>query len=239
MKTAKSFMERNTFPSIQELDKKGFFTDNITVSMLQEAYWHGYFPWPEDSQSTNIPWVHPKYRGLLPLSMFHIPHTVKRLMKKGTFELRIDTAFEEVLDFCSKRIDGEDTWITPEIHRSYTEFHKAGWAHSFEAWNKETGNLAGGLYGISIGRIFAGESMFYRESGASKFALACLGGVLTECGAVLIDTQMVTPVTEQFGANYFYREDYLEALESFRSTPLTTEQLRSSAENLKARGIIC
>ena len=81
--------------------------------------------------------------------------------------------------------------------------------------------------------------MFYRESGASKFALACLGGVLTECGAALIDTQMVTPVTEQFGANYFYREDYLEALESFRSTPLTTEQLRSSAENLKARGIIC
>ena len=239
MAETETFRKQNFLPSIQELDKKSFFTDHITVPMLQEAYWHGYFPWPEDAQSTKIPWVHPKVRGLLPLSLFHIPHTVKRLLKKGSFELKIDTAFEDVLHFCANRLDDNNTWITPEIHRVYTEFHKAGWAHSFEAWNKETGTLAGGLYGVSIGGIFAGESMFYRESGASKFALACLGSILAECGAVLIDTQMVTPVTEQFGANYFYRKDYLEVLKSFRSYPLTTEQLRNCAEQLRQRGIIC
>ena len=230
------YMRRTFLPDIAALDKKDFSTDHITLSMLQEAYWHGYFPWPEDSASEKIPWVHPKFRGLLPLPCFHIPHTVKRLLKKGPFELRIDTAFEEVLHQCAHRNDGEETWITPEIHRAYLEFHEAGWAHSFEAWNRETGTLAGGLYGVSIGGIFAGESMFYRESGASKFALACLGQVLSECGAFLIDTQMVTPVTEQFGANYYYREEYLEILPELRGEPLSTEQLRVSADRLKELG---
>lgn len=238
MPSAEPYMKRSFLPSPEELDEECFYTDQITLPMLQEAYWHGYFPWPEDSNSKKIPWVHPRGRGLIPLSEFHIPHTVKRLLKNGPFELKVDTAFEEVLRFCADRGD-EETWITPEIHRAYTEFHQAGWAHSFEAWNKNTGKLAGGLYGVSIGRIFAGESMFYRESGASKFALACLGLTLTECGAVLIDTQMVTPVTEQFGANYYYREDYLDVLQAVRTTPLTTEQLQAAANILKERGKLC
>ena len=231
-------MKRKLMPSLETLDQEGFFTDRITLEMLQEAYWHGFFPWPEDSRAKTIPWVHPKIRGLLPLNSFHIPHTVKRLLKKSPFELRIDTAFEEVLQHCAVRNDGEETWITPEIRRAYLEFHQAGWAHSFETWNRETGTLAGGLYGVSIGGIFAGESMFYRESGASKFALACLGLTLQECGAFLIDTQMVTPVTEQFGANYYYREDYLEALQALRSEPFPTEILRDAARKLKQQGKI-
>lgn len=235
----KAYMKRRFLPSPEELDQKGFETDHITLPLLQEAYWHGYFPWPESSNSKSIPWVHPGARGLIVLKNFHIPHTVKRILKNGPFELKIDTAFEAVLHHCANRIDDSETWITPEMHRAYMEFHEAGWAHSFEAWNKKTGELAGGLYGISIGRIFAGESMFYRESGASKFALAGLGMILIECGAELIDTQMVTPVTEQFGAGYYYRLDYIDALEYLRSEPLSTEQLQKAMQNLKEGNKIC
>lgn len=239
MSEEKFYMERRFLPALEDLDQYGFETEEITLPLLQEAYWHGYFPWPEDKNAKIIPWVHPNIRGLIVLKNFHIPHTVKRILKNGPFELKIDTSFGEVLHHCANRLDESETWITPEMHRAYSEFHEAGWAHSFEAWNKETGVLAGGLYGISIGKIFAGESMFYRESGASKFALAALGLTLLECGAELIDTQMVTPVTEQFGAAYYYREDYIGALEFLRQAPLSTEQLRNAADILKEGRKIC
>ena len=239
MSTENEYMKKKYLPDIGTFDRQGFFAEKLSLPLLQEAYWNGFFPWPEDSLSTTIPFAHPEGRGLIILNEFHIPHTVKRILKNGPFELRIDTAFEDVLKSCAARNDGSDTWITPEIQRAYTTFHEAGWVHSFEAWNRKTGELSGGLYGVSLGRIFAGESMFYRESGASKFALACLGLTLKESGCVLIDTQMVTPVTEQFGAGYYYREDFIAALETLRDIPLTTEQLRSSAQNLKQRGVIC
>ena len=239
MSENENYKKRKFLPDIAELDQRMFYTEKITVPMLQEAYWNGYFPWPDGEDSTKIPWVHPKGRGLIPLSEFHIPHTVKRILKHGPFELRIDTAFEDVLSFCAERNDGSDTWITPEVKKAYSGFHQEGWAHSFEAWSRKDGSLAGGLYGISIGGVFAGESMFYRESGASKFALACLGMILMECGAQLLDTQMVTPVTEQFGAKYYYREDYIEALEYLRSTPFPADKLKNTAEKLKEEGKIC
>ena len=239
MPAQQDYKQQKFLPPVEKLDQQDFFTDHISVQMLQEAYWHGYFPWPDDAEATEIPWVHPRRRGLIPLDSFHIPHTVKRILKNGPFELRIDTSFENVLALCAERNDGSDTWITPEIMKAYTEFHKIGWAHSFEAWSRKTGTLAGGLYGISIGGIFAGESMFYRESGASKFALACLGLILQECNAKILDTQMVTPVTEQFGAKYYYRDDYMKALEYLRKEPLTTGELWNAALELKAEGKIC
>ena len=128
---------------------------------------------------------------------------------------------------CAERNDGEPTWITSAVIGAYQEFHRAGWAHSFEVWNRETGALAGGLYGVSIGGVFAGESMFYRESGASKIALAALGRTLEQCGVKLLDTQMVTSVTSLFGAEYFPAAEYLTYLNEFRGEPLSTEQLRA------------
>ena len=206
-----------------------WYSEEITVPMLKEAYWHGIFPWPDEDESPVIPWVLPTDRGLILLEAFHIPHTVLRQVKQRRYELRIDTAFGEVIRNCARRNDGEDTWITSEIIRAYEEFHAAGWAHSFEMWNRETGTLAGGLYGVSVGRVFAGESMFYRESGASKLALAALGLTLRQCGAVLLDTQMVTPTTELFGAEYYDCGSYLAMLEENRSEPLSTEQLRAAS----------
>ena len=206
-----------------------WYSEEITLPMLQEAYWNGIFPWPDGGENDLIPWVFPRERGLIPISEFHIPHTVLRLMKKNLYEIRIDTAFEPVIRSCASRSDGEPTWITPAIIRAYREFHQAGWAHSVEVWNRETGALAGGLYGVSIGGIFAGESMFYRESGASKIALAALGRILHQCGVKLIDTQMVTSVTSLFGAEYYPAAHYLQYLELFRGEPLTAANLRAGS----------
>ena len=211
-----------------------WYSDEITLPMLKEAYWHGIFPWPDSDERLKIPWVMPPVRGMVLLRDFHIPRTVVRLMKKHQYELRIDTAFAEVIRNCSERNDGEDTWITSKIIRAYQEFHEAGWAHSFEMWNRETGRLAGGLYGVSVGGIFAGESMFYRESGASKLALAALGLTLIQCGVTLLDTQMVTPTTELFGAEYYDLESYLFVLERYRGEPLSTAQLRGAANAIMA-----
>lgn len=222
------------FPDAREKNivRHRLYTDHISLDLLKEAYWNGYFPWPSGDPDEQIPWVCPGGRGIIPLEIFHVPHTVKRLIKKNTFELRIDTAFEDVIRACTHRED-EETWITPEIIRAYTKFHQAGWAHSFETWNRETNTLVGGLYGISIGKVFAGESMFFRESGASKFALAMLGSTLKKLGVVLLDTQMVTPTTELFGAEYYDGRSYLECLPALRGQPLTTQQLRNAFETLK------
>lgn len=224
-------IKSSIFPDAEKGNRvrETLYTNHITIDLLKAAYWNGYFPWPSGDPGEQIPWVSPNGRGIIPLERFHVPHTVKRLIKKNTFELRIDTAFEDVIRACASvpRAEG-GTWITEQIISAYTEFHHAGWAHSFEAWNRETNTLAGGLYGVSIGRVFAGESMFFRESGASKFALAMLGETLKKLGVVLLDTQMVTPTTELFGADYYSGESYIEILPQLRAAPFTTQQLRNA-----------
>ena len=221
-----AFKRHKIFPFPPDISRGMiWYSEEISLPMLQEAYWNGIFPWPEGEDDL-IPWVFPRMRGLIPISGFHIPHTVSRLIKKGLYEVRIDTAFEQVIRNCARRNDGEPTWITSAIIQAYQEFHKAGWAHSFEVWNRETGALAGGLYGVSIGGIFAGESMCYRESGTSKIALAALGRILCQCGVELIDTQMVTSVTSLFGAEYYPAAEYLEYLNQLRGEPLSAEKFR-------------
>ena len=221
-----AFKRHEIFPFPPDISRGMiWYSEDITLSMLQEAYWNGIFPWPEGEDDL-IPWVFPRMRGLIPISGFHIPHTVSRLMKKDLYEVRIDTAFEQVIRNCAHRNNGEPTWITTAIIQAYQEFHKAGWAHSVEVWNRKSGALAGGLYGVSIGGIFAGESMFYRESGASKIALAALGRILCQCGVKLLDTQMVTNVTSLFGAEYYSAAHYLKYLNQLRGEPLSAENLR-------------
>lgn len=219
----------SAFPTADELgDQEYVLSGKITLPLLADAYFHGYFPWPDSHEKRFVPWANPRLRGMVLLKDFHVPKTVKRLIRQDRFELRIDTATEEVIRSCSVRPNGEESWITEEIISSYLEFQKYSFVHSFEAWDKETGTLAGGLYGVSIGGVFAGESMFYRKSGASKFALTCLGEVLKVCGTAVLDTQMVTPLTALFGASYTPRDEYLALLRKHRSMPLTTEKLRNA-----------
>lgn len=206
--------DESIFPDPEtSADEEGVvgFSYDLNAAMLQDAYSHGIFPWPFDDEV--IPWVSPPIRGVIPLEEFHIPRSFRRELRKTRFELRIDTAFAEVIRGCAtqERPDG-GTWITPKIIRAYCELHEAGWAHSFETWNIVTGQLVGGLYGVSVGKIFSGESMFHRETGASKFALVGAAEELRRRGVTILDTEMVTSTTALFGAREVPRAKFLQWL---------------------------
>lgn len=154
-------------------------------------------------------WFSPTMRGLIPLDeRFHIPRGLKKALRKDPFELRMDTVFREVMDGCSDR---EETWIDPVIKDSYVELHDYGFAHSVECWDEE--GLQGGLYGVKLGNVFFGESMFSRKTDASKIALVYLVDWLREEGAVLLDTQWMTEHLKQFGGYEVPREVYVSLLE--------------------------
>ena len=183
----------------------------IPGDLLLTAYAAGWFPMAVEGGE--IRWFSPDPRGVLPLDRFYVPSRLARVIRSGRFELRVDTAFEEVIRACAEaERDREDpgTWISEEIIDSYVALHDAGVAHSVEAWRG--GHLVGGLYGVSLRGAFFGESMFHRETDASKVALAGLVERLRARGFVLLDTQWVTPHLEQFGAIEIPRDEYIARL---------------------------
>jgi leucyl/phenylalanyl-tRNA--protein transferase len=139
-----------------------------------------------------------------------VPRRLARAVRAAGFQVRLDTAFVDVVQACAARPDGDGTWITTEILDSYEGLHSLGFAHSVEVWQDET--LAGGLYGVAVGCAFFGESMFHRARDASKIALTALVERLREHGFMLLDIQWVTPHLEQFGAIEIPRKDYLRQL---------------------------
>src|SRR5438067_7241307 len=152
-------------------------------------------------------WFSRELLAILPPEDFHVPHALRRLLRKKVFETTIDKAFSEVIAACAKR---EDTWINREIIDSYTQLHELGHAHSVEAW--KAGRLAGGLYGVAVGGAFFGESMFHRVTDASKIALVALIEHLRARKFVLLDTQWLTPHLQQFGGIQISRSQYLRLL---------------------------
>src|ERR1051326_1350114 len=159
----------------------------IPARTLLEAYANGWFPMavaPGD-----VRWYSPDPRGIIPLDTFHTPRRLERALRAARFDIRVDTAFEDVIRGCAERRDPEGNWIDEEIIESYCNLHAAGHAHSVEAWRD--GVLAGGLYGVSLGSAFFGESMFHRVSDASKAALVALVDRLRSRGFTLLDTQWV------------------------------------------------
>jgi len=185
----------------------------IRPAVLIAAYRGGMFPMAMDNRG-EIGWFSPDPRGVLPLSEFHIPHGLKRTLKRNPFEIRIDTAFSEVMAGCADR---RTTWISREIVTSYEKLFELGYAHSVETWQDD--RLVGGLYGVSIGGAFFGESMFSREPGASKAALAHLVSLLKSGGFLLLDTQWATPHLRNFGAVEIPRAQYLKLLEAACAAP--------------------
>lgn len=179
--------------------------DALPPELLLEAYGSGIFPM--GMEDGTIRWFSPDPRGILPLGDFHVPHGLKRALKRPGWELRTDTAFDEVVGSCAAR---DDTWITPLIRKAYRELFEEGHAHSVEIWKE--GHLAGGLYGVALGGAFFGESMFHRVTDASKVALWHLVRILRENSFTLLDTQWTTDHLEQFGALEIPREEYLELL---------------------------
>ena len=177
----------------------------IPPNVLLGAYAEGVFPMAEDGE---IHWFSPVMRGVIPIDdEFHIPHGLKRSLKKEPYEVKMDTDFRGVIQGCSER---EETWIDDVIQDSYCELHKLGFAHSVECYDEE--GLQGGLYGVSLGRAFFGESMFSRKPDASKIALVHLVEWMRENDYLLLDTQWMTEHLLQFGGKEIPREEYLKLL---------------------------
>src|SRR3954462_8053090 len=175
----------------------------IPVDLLLHAYRQAVFPMA--MADGEIAWFSPDPRAIIPLDTFHVPHGLKRTLKKGRFEIRVDTAFEAVIAGCARR---KEPWINDEIYASYFEMHRLGYAHSVEAWFE--GRLAGGLYGIALGGAFFGESMFHEVTDASKVALHALVSRMRERGMQLLDTQWTTPHLLNFGTYEIPRAKYLK-----------------------------
>jgi leucyl/phenylalanyl-tRNA--protein transferase len=177
----------------------------IDPELLLQGYRLGVFPMAMEDDS--IQWFSPDPRAILPLEDFHIPHGLRRLVRKKVFETTMDHAFSKVIKACAKR---EDTWINLEIIQSYTRLHELGCAHSVEAWKE--GRLAGGLYGVAVGGAFFGESMFHHVTDASKIALVALVEHLRTRRFALLDTQWLTPHLQQFGGVEISRDHYMRLL---------------------------
>ncbi len=181
----------------------------LTPEWLIEAYRHGIFPWFNPGEP--ILWWSPDPRLVLIPDAIRISHSLRKTLRRGRFEVRFDTAFAEVIDACAApREPGLGTWITAEMRRAYCRMHELGVAHSVESWRD--GKLVGGLYGMALGRVFFGESMFSRESDASKVALAHLARFLRTRGYVMIDCQMTTAHLQSMGAREMPRSDFCAAL---------------------------
>ena len=181
-------------------------TPELTTEILVEAYSTGYFPMA-DSRKGPIWWYSPDPRAVIPLDGFKISRSLRQRVRKGTYEIRFDTAFEAVIKACADR---KETWISDEIIRGYTGLHRDGFAHSVESWRQ--GILAGGLYGVSIGGAFFGESMFSHETDASKVALVALVEHLRTHGFLLLDSQFINEHIRQFGTIEIPRVEYLRRL---------------------------
>lgn len=188
-------------------------TSRMTPDLLLAAYAHGVFPMAERRDDRELYWVSPEARGIIPLDAFHVPHRLARTVRSNRFDVRVDTAFEDVMRACAAPAPGrEESWINAEILSLYTALHTRGHAHSVECWRE--GKLVGGLYGVNLKAAFFGESMFSLERDASKVALVHLVAKLAAGGFTLLDAQFLTEHLAQFGAIAISRGDYLERLDT-------------------------
>ncbi|SIR06544.1 MULTISPECIES: leucyl/phenylalanyl-tRNA--protein transferase [unclassified Bosea (in: a-proteobacteria)] len=191
-------------------------TPAITPEIMLRAYAAGIFPMAETADDPNLFWVEPELRGTMPLDGFHLASRLARTVRSDRFEIRVDSDFAGVIAACAEeRPDRPETWINSRIREIFGELHRLGHAHSIESWRE--GQLVGGLYGLSLGAAFFGESMFHRETDASKVALVHLVARLRRGGYRLLDTQFQTGHLARFGTLEIPRDAYrvklAEALE--------------------------
>jgi leucyl/phenylalanyl-tRNA--protein transferase len=202
------------FPPPDYADPSGLLAvgGDLSSERLLEAYRLGIFPWYSDDQP--ILWWSPDPRLVLPLDEFKISRSLQKTLKRGVYKVTFDRAFEEVIRACASvpREGQRGTWITQEMQEAYIKLHGLGYAHSVESWRGE--ELAGGLYGVSLGKAFFGESMFHRRTDASKVALAVLVEKLNDWEFHFIDAQMTTEHLKRFGAVETPRRIFLKRLQS-------------------------
>lgn len=218
--------DRTWFPPVGETDEDGILAvgGDLSTERLVEAYRRGIFPWY--SEGLPILWHCPDPRFVLVPATLHVPKSLRKVMKRGVYQVRVDTAFEEVIDGCAKtrRPGQRGTWITRDMRRAYVHLHQQGVAHSAEAW--EGGKLVGGLYGVALGAVFYGESMFARADDASKVAFVTLVEWLISWGVQLIDCQQETSHLARFGAEAWPRERFVNEVQRLVQLPVKPDAWR-------------
>ena len=199
---------------------------DLAPATLVHAYLHGVFPWPHDDAP--LPWFSPDPRGILPLDHLNVSKSLRQRLRRCGWTTTVDRAFDDVITACSDRPDGTSTWIEPGMIAAYCELHRLGWAHSLEVW--DGAELVGGLYGMLLGGVFTGESMFHRRSDASKVAVVDLIDRLLEAGGAFVDVQLVTDHLASLGAIAINRRLFLELLGECRDddVQLLTDELSVS-----------
>ena len=187
------------------------FGGDLSIENLRNAYARGIFPWHIDGLP--LPWFCPERRAVLEFADLHVPRTLRKEAKKANFAFTIDRSFRQVIENCaeSNRSGESGTWITKDFIETYCEFHQTGAAHSVEVWDAAN-ELVGGLYGVDASGVFCGESMFFKKSNASKLALLFLIEHLKSRGGTWLDTQVMTPHFEVFGAKEIVRDEFLDKL---------------------------
>ncbi len=205
---------------------------DLEPETLVHAYRQGIFPWPHPG--TPLPWFSPDPRGVLLLDELRISRSLRQRLRRCGWQTTVDAAFDQVIAACAEREDDEGTWITARMRGAYRRLHRLGWAHSLEVWDGAA--LVGGLYGLVLGGVFTGESMFHRASDASKVALVDLVARFGEAGGRLIDVQLVTPHLASLGARELPRRDYLALLRQVRDDPVRLAEERRPVARLAGAG---
>lgn len=210
------------FPDPNRADDRGLVAvgGSLAPEWLLTAYAHGIFPWYD--QGLPPLWWSPNPRAVLELSTLHVSRSMRRVLAKQRFSVTYDRAFEDVMRACGEERE-EGTWILPEMLRAYVRLHELGHAHSFEVWNGD--RLVGGLYGVHLGGLFAAESMFHRETNASKVALIVAVRTVFAAGIRLFDVQFLTPHLASLGAHTIPRAEYLRRLASARNAAVSLTAL--------------
>ena len=199
------------FPPVEMADDDGLlcYGGDLSVPILLEAYSNGIFPWPHEGYP--LLWFAPPQRGVIFCDEFYLSKRTRRAIRSAGYTFKIDTNFAAVMQGCAtQRQYAEGTWITPEVQTAYNELHRLGIAHSVETYQGD--ELVGGLYGVSLGGFFGGESMFHRADNASKAALGFLVEYLQERGVEWLDCQLINPLFEQLRAREVPRERFMEML---------------------------
>lgn len=205
------------FPKLEKAlrDPNGLLAmgGDLSAQRLIAAYRHGCFPWYSDGQP--LLWWSPDPRAVLLPEQLHIPRSLKKTIRRATYTVTYDQAFAQVIEQCAQPREADSgTWITSAMQTAYCKLHELGYAHSVEVWHKQ--QLVGGLYGIAMGQLFFGESMFTRMSDASKVGFVTLVQDLQAAGFVLIDCQMRTEHLDRFGAHEIQRSEFADYLQRYR-----------------------
>lgn len=220
-----------TFPDPHLAEDDGLFAvgGDLSVDRLLLAYSNGIFPWYSFRDQPQILWYCPMKRFVIFPDKIHISHSMRTLLNKDEYSVSINNDFDGVINNCSKlRYDEEGAWLGKDMIKAYTELYRQGFAASVEVWDKE-GKLVGGLYGVSIGPAFFGESMFSLVPSASKIALIFLAKYFQQCGGKLIDCQFETPHLKSMGGEYISYDEYMDII---RQTDDTASVAPDDSENV-------